>query len=76
MNLSDSYVLITGGAGLVGSHLAQQLLDDGSTVRVADNLSKGERSRVPDEAEFVNADLTNPDDVAEIIKNQGEYLRL
>jgi len=67
MNLSDSYVLITGGAGLVGSHLAQQLLDDGSTVRVADNLSKGERSRVPDEAEFVNADLTNPDDVAEII---------
>jgi len=67
MDLTDSTALVTGGAGLVGSHLAAQLLDRGATVRVADDLSKGDRDRVPDGAEFVEADLTDPDDVAEAV---------
>ena len=67
MNLADSRVLVTGGAGLVGSHLAADLLDRGATVRVADDLSKGTRDRVPDGAEFVRADVTDPDDVAEAV---------
>ncbi|WP_123619908.1 NAD-dependent epimerase/dehydratase family protein [Halorubrum sp. CSM-61] len=67
MDLTDSTALVTGGAGLVGSHLAARLLDRGATVRVADDLSKGDRERVPDGAEFVRADLTDPDDVAEAV---------
>ena len=67
MNLADSRVLVTGGAGLVGSHLAADLLDRGATVRVADDLSKGTRDRVPDGAEFVRADVTDSDDVAEAV---------
>ena len=67
MNLADSRVLVTGGAGLVGSHLAADLLDRGATVRVADDLSKGTRDRVPDGAEFVEADVTDPDDVARAV---------
>lgn len=67
MNLADSRVLVTGGAGLVGSHLAASLLDRGAAVRVADDLSKGTRDRVPDGAEFVEADLTDPDDVARAV---------
>ena len=65
--LDDSTVLVTGGAGLVGSHLAARLLDRGATVRVADDLSKGDRDRVPDGADFVEADLTDPGDVAEAV---------
>ncbi|OYR46779.1 NAD-dependent epimerase/dehydratase family protein [Halorubrum sp. Ea8] len=65
--LDDSTVLVTGGAGLVGSHLAARLLDRGATVRVADDLSKGDRDRVPDGADFVEADLTEPGDVAEAV---------
>ncbi|RLM67413.1 NAD-dependent epimerase/dehydratase family protein [Halorubrum sp. Atlit-8R] len=67
MNLADSRVLVTGGAGLVGSHLAAALLDRGATVRVADDLSKGTRDRVPDGAEFVEADVTDPDAVARAV---------
>ena len=65
--LDNSSVLVTGGAGLVGSHLAARLLDRGAAVRVADDLSKGDRDRVPGGADFVEADLTDPDDVAEAI---------
>ncbi|WP_096394068.1 NAD-dependent epimerase/dehydratase family protein [Halorubrum trapanicum] len=67
MNLADSRVLVTGGAGLVGSHLAADLLDRGAAVRVADDLSKGTRDRVPAGAEFVAADVTDPDDVARAV---------
>ena len=64
MDLSQSHALITGGAGLIGSHLARDLLARGATVTVADDLSKGDRDRVPSDATFVRADLTEPDDVA------------
>ncbi|MFC6726188.1 NAD-dependent epimerase/dehydratase family protein, partial [Halobium palmae] len=66
MELRDKRVLVTGGAGLVGSHLARRLAPD-NHVLVADDLSKGERDRVPDGAEFARADMTDPDDVAEVV---------
>jgi len=67
MQLQDSTVLVTGGAGLVGSHLAERFLEDGATVRVVDDLYKGSRERVPSEATFTQADLTERDDVADVV---------
>ncbi|AHC81375.1 NAD-dependent dehydratase [Pseudomonas monteilii SB3101] len=43
----DSPILITGGAGFIGSHLADALLASGYAVRVLDNLSTGKRSNLP-----------------------------
>jgi len=40
-------LLVTGGAGFIGSHLVERLLIDGSGVRVLDNLSTGKRSNLP-----------------------------
>lgn len=67
MDLPNATVLVTGGAGLVGSHLAATLHDAGTTVRVADDLSKGTRERVPDEVTFTKADLTDRDDVDRVV---------
>jgi UDP-glucose 4-epimerase len=66
MNLSDKRVLVTGGAGLVGSHLTERLLSDNEVV-VADDLSKGEQERVPRGAEFVETDMTDSDDVERVV---------
>jgi UDP-glucose 4-epimerase len=66
MDVSGKSVLVTGGAGLIGTHLVESLADD-NDVLVADNCSKGKREWVPESAEFVEADLTDPDGVAEIV---------
>jgi len=50
-------LLVTGGAGYIGSIVAQRLLDAGHEVVVLDNLSRGHRAAVPDGARLVEADL-------------------
>jgi UDP-glucose 4-epimerase len=52
-----SKVLVTGGAGFIGSCLTGILLDEGKEVRVLDNLSMGKRENVPEDAEFVHGDV-------------------
>ena len=52
-------VLVTGGAGYIGSVVTEELLSDGHAVVVYDNLSKGHREAIAAGAEFVQADLTD-----------------
>jgi len=54
-------ILITGGAGFIGSAIARRLIDEGHTVAVVDNLSTGRQANVPLEAEFVKYDLAQAD---------------
>ncbi|WP_247729980.1 NAD-dependent epimerase/dehydratase family protein [Halovivax limisalsi] len=54
-------VLVTGGAGFVGSHLTRRLLAEGVSVRVVDDCSNGDADQVPDAAELVETDLREPD---------------
>ena len=55
------HVLVTGGAGYIGSTVARQLVETGNEVIVLDNLSQGHRAAVPEEATFVHGDLQNRD---------------
>jgi len=53
-------VLITGGAGFVGSHIVDRLLARKDQVLVLDNLSSGKKSNVPSGADLVQMDITDP----------------
>lgn len=52
-------VLVTGGAGFIGSHLVEGLLAKGYQVRVLDSLVYGRREWVPPDAEFLAGDVTD-----------------
>ena len=56
-------ILVTGGAGFIGSHVADQLVAAGHDVAVVDNLSMGKREYVPAAAQFYPYDIKSPETV-------------
>ena len=60
-------VLVTGGAGYIGSITSEVLLNRGCDVVVFDNLSQGHRAAVPADAEWVQGDLASPREIREAI---------
>jgi nucleoside-diphosphate-sugar epimerase len=64
-------VLVSGGAGFIGSHLAQALVQRGDNVRILDNFSTGTRNNIvdfKDHAEIIEGDLRDMANVAEAVK--------
>ena len=62
-------VLVTGGAGYIGSVVAEQLLSAGHRVTIIDNLSHGYRQAVPKGAELVVGDLDEKEKLAELFRS-------
>ena len=60
-------VLVTGGAGYIGSCMVLELLDAGDAVVVLDNLSTGWRWAVPEEATFIECDVGHQELVARVL---------
>ena len=52
-------VVLTGGAGFIGSHTSRSLLAAGHEVTVIDNLSNGRRELVPEDARFIEGDIAD-----------------
>ncbi len=71
-------VLITGGAGFIGSHLAEHLLAAGNNVRVLDNLSTGKRGNLPAHPllEFVLGDIRDKQLVTETARGMDAIVHL
>nr|WP_321351998.1 NAD-dependent epimerase/dehydratase family protein [uncultured Methanoregula sp.] len=55
------HILITGGAGFIGSHLAKRCLHAGYDVTIVDNLSTGEPANIPQGVNFIDADISSPE---------------
>ena len=64
-------VLVTGGAGYIGSHMVWALLDAGEQVVVVDRLSTGFEWAVAPEATLVQADIADTEAIAGIIRSHG-----
>jgi dTDP-L-rhamnose 4-epimerase len=77
-----SVVLVTGGAGFIGSHLIDALLERGERVRALDNLDSlahpggGPPPHLAEEAEFVRGNLENPRDVARALEDVDRVFHL
>ena len=74
MELTSSRVLVTGGAGFVGSHLVEKLLARENEVVVADDLSNGYRDRVDDRADLVDVDLTSTTAVRSVVDDRFDAI--
>lgn len=73
MPLDFSEILVTGGAGFIGSHIVDRLLDEGFKVRVLDNLSTGEIKNLAQHQnkksfQFIEGDIRNFDLVKKTVK--------
>ncbi len=73
MNFKPSKILVTGGAGFIGSHLVDRLMIDGQNVTVLDNLSNGNLDNLQRWLEnkrfrFIKGDLKKPSEVEEAVK--------
>jgi UDP-glucose 4-epimerase len=66
-------VIVTGGAGFIGSHVVDALLARGDEVHVLDDLSKGTRERVASAAELHVADIRQPDDVFDAVQPEAVF---
>ena len=60
--------IVTGGAGFIGSHVADALIARGDNVWVVDSLATGRRERVPDRATLVELDIRNRDGLRALVE--------
>ncbi len=64
------HILVTGGAGYIGSVVVEELIRQGDLVTVFDNLSQGHRAAVHPQAEFVLGDLANTGALKELLSRR------
>lgn len=53
-------IVVTGGAGFIGSHLADKLIEKGHNILVIDNLSSGKEKNINSKAKFIKVDILDP----------------
>ena len=65
------HILVTGGAGYIGSHVINLLLDKGYKVTVIDNLITGNKKLIPKKAKLKICDISNINKVSGILKTNN-----
>jgi len=67
-------VVITGGAGFIGSHLAERLIAEDYSVSIVDDLSTGNRDWVPEDADLFDRDLRNSEALDDVLSSKVNYV--
>ena len=68
MNISSNNILVTGGAGYIGSHIVELLVRTKNKVFILDNLVTGYKKLINKKAKFIRADIKNKKQMSKIIK--------
>ena len=68
MSKSNNNILVTGGAGYIGSHVTNLLIDKGYNVTVIDNLITGNKELVNKKANFINCDIADENIINNLLK--------
>ena len=63
-------ILLTGGAGYIGSHTSLALLDAGHKVTIIDNLSTGNKKLIPSNASFINCNINDVERISNLLNKQ------
>ena len=69
-------ILVTGGAGYIGSHVVLGLLDKGYSVRIIDDLSTGIKGNIASEAEFIEGSILSSKDLQLALKGIDAVIHL
>src|SRR6056297_2152745 len=64
-------ILVTGGAGFIGSNIVDRYIDEGHDVAIIDNLATGRRSNINPAASFHEVSITNEDAVRDVFAQEG-----
>ena len=64
-------ILVTGGAGFIGSHVVDKLINNNKKVIVVDNLSKGRKENINSEAIFYNLDICDLEKLKDVFKQHN-----
>ncbi len=67
-------VLVTGGAGFIGSHIVEMLIDEGYEIVIVDNLSSGYERNIHEKATFYNLDIQDNELESVIVKEKPDYV--
>ena len=71
MSKSSKSILVTGGAGYIGSHIVEQLIKNKKNVIILDNLVTGYKKLINKKTKFIKADIKNKSKVIKIIKDNN-----
>ena len=57
--MKNKKIVVTGGAGFIGSHLVDKLIEQGHSILIIDDLSTGKKENINSKAEFIELDINN-----------------
>lgn len=69
-------ILVTGGAGFIGSHVTKLLLDQGHSVTLVDNLSHGNKQSIDQRSVFIQADILDQKKLEEILPGHDAVIHM
>ena len=72
--MSKQKILLTGGAGYIGSHVCNLLLDKGFEVTVVDSLVTGDEKLIPRKAKFINCDISDEKKINSLLQTDKFFL--